>query len=181
MILSVDVKEATFNYGDKLYRIESERQKEFKEPCKICDDEGKITYRDFTFNCPFCGNFHNQRNGISVKKFVIVEYFIHKITIEGETLKKNFQADAIFDNPPRVQYSAFTRNGNGYNDVRTATVYTGEYIDPEPEVYITRYSDRGFFTDKKKARATLEIMQERERERFEAFCKENGRDYEFPF
>lgn len=180
MILSVNVKEASFDYGDRLYRIEAEREKIFKEPCKICDDEGKITYRDFTFNCPFCDNYNNQRNGISVKKFMIAEYFIHKITIEGETLKKNFQANGIFDNPPRVRYEAFTRTGNGSYDLRSATVYTFE-IDPEPEVYITQYSDRGFFTDKKKARAALEIMQERERERFEAFCKENGRDYEFPF
>lgn len=55
MILSVDVKEATFNYGDKLYRIESERQKEFKEPCKICDDEGKITYRVLRLTVLFAG------------------------------------------------------------------------------------------------------------------------------
>lgn len=78
MILSVDVKEASFNYGDKLYRIESERQKEFKEPCKICDDEGKITYRDFTFNCPFCGNYHNQRNGIRTSAFCTLRNITQK-------------------------------------------------------------------------------------------------------
>lgn len=55
MILLVNVKEATFNYGDKLYRIESERQKEFKEPCKICDDEGKITYRVLRLTVLFAG------------------------------------------------------------------------------------------------------------------------------
>lgn len=180
MIFSVDVKEAKFGYGDKLYRIEKKRAKIFNEPCKVCDEAKKITYRGLTFNCPFCCDYRNNRTFIEVREFEISEYFINKITIEGEPIKKNFAPSAIFDNPPRVRYEAFTRNGNGYDDTRTAKV-NDRCIDPVPEDYIKFDSRDYFFIDKKKAKETLELMQKREREKFEAFCKENNCNYEFPF
>lgn len=47
----------SISIGDIFYVIDTRERNDFSSPCRVCNDEKKLTVNGITFDCPVCGGY----------------------------------------------------------------------------------------------------------------------------
>lgn len=175
-------KEPKFKYGQKLYIVEPDpttryHDKSFSEKCPVCDNKRTISYRGYEIKCSYCDRLG--ANYVTVTKYVLREYYVNKIVIEGSNTASGLRSSL----PEVTEIRAFTRWNNSFDGYKTRDVLIRN-IDPEGDLEALlgkREYDSFVFTSKEAAQKALEIIMNNERTKLEKFNEQHGTTHEFPY
>lgn len=57
----------SISIGDIFYVIDTRERNDFSSPCRVCNDEKKLTVNGITFDCPVCGGYRPRETVVSVQ------------------------------------------------------------------------------------------------------------------
>ncbi|MCR5480105.1 MAG: hypothetical protein K6F27_09660 [Ruminococcus sp.] len=170
-----------FYYGQKLYCIETEGHSERFESlnCPVCDNTKKVTIRGYECICPYCSYPHkvDDNTAITLRNYVVAEYIINQIKIEGPTVKKAYEKEVTEDNLPEVYFQAFKPSRSFITNRKisksdfTSTSFSAIKYDGFPEWYF----------DKKEAVKNCRELHSRQKDMLKEFNKKHGYSYKYPF
>ena len=188
-----------FDIGDRLYIVQHsivhQSTISFAEPCPVCDDTKSITVRGFTLPCSYCKGYYPTENKsatrITLTNWEAIEYIVNKITIEGPDKKSHYDEKtdkAIETNPFVREISAFTRFGNGYNNVETKRIDSLHYTnDEEAERAFDNYKNGKYelptlcFRSKANANRFVKQLKKVDMQRLESFNQEHHCNHNYPW
>ena len=61
----------SISIGDIFYVIDTRERNDFSSPCRVCNDEKKLTVNGITFDCPVCGGYRPRETVVSVQHFTV--------------------------------------------------------------------------------------------------------------
>ena len=61
----------SISIGDIFYVIDARERNDFSSPCRVCNDEKKLTVNGITFDCPVCGGYRSRETVVSVQHFTV--------------------------------------------------------------------------------------------------------------
>lgn len=71
--------------GDIFYVIDTRERNDFSSPCRVCNDEKKLTINGITFDCPVCGGYRSRETVVSVQHFTVATVKVYVIKQEVST------------------------------------------------------------------------------------------------
>lgn len=176
------------HYGRRVYALACDKVAEVRGKCPICDDTQKITVREMVFDCPYCRGVKSNQAAtmIVLRNYVVDEYTINKIVIEGPETKTAYNKDGspAGGRYPGVFYGGFTKSGNGYNSTFSRTFSKFDFRTHDPDGLVLNYNlanDKICFLEKKDAQAFVKRLHERQAEMLETFDAEHGTSHTYPF
>ena len=95
--------------GDIFYVIDTRERHDFSSPCRVCNDEKKLTINGITFDCPVCGGYHPRETVVEVQHFTVA-------TVKVYVIKQEVSTDYwAIQNYRDLQFRVFRKRGHGYN------------------------------------------------------------------
>lgn len=169
--------------GDIFYVIQKRERKDFSSPCRVCNNEKKLTVNGITFDCPVCNGYHSRETVVSVNHFTVATVKVYEVRQKVST---DYWTLPNFDD---LEFSIFRKRGHGYDgvldnfkrDYFTSTVANNLNKLPDKE-FLQRYSqdsyynscDRFIYDDYKIACAAADILNACEQEKLDAYNAEHG-------
>ena len=95
--------------GDIFYVIDTRERHDFSSPCRVCNDEKKLTINGITFDCPVCGGYRPRETVVEVQHFTVA-------TVKVYVIKQEVSTDYwAIQNYRDLQFRVFRKRGHGYN------------------------------------------------------------------
>lgn len=176
----------SINIGDIFYLIDTRESAQFKSPCRVCHDEGKLTVNGVEFACPVCSGYsynytsRERETLISVHNYTVatVKVFRVKQCMSNDTWKGS--------KTHGLEFSVYRKRGFGYNGDRNN--FTRDYHSQDIKIRlnkmpvqseVTRYLDEKIFIfdNYKQACAAAEILNNAETERLNKYNSEHGTSF----
>lgn len=73
----------SISIGDIFYVIDTRERHDFSSPCRVCNDEKKLTINGITFDCPVCGGYRPRETVVEVQHFTVATVKLSRFTISG--------------------------------------------------------------------------------------------------
>ena len=95
--------------GDIFYVIDTRERRDFSSPCRVCNDEKKLTINGITFDCPVCGGYRPRETVVEVQHFTVATVKVYVIKQEvstdywGDTKLSRFTISGISKTRTRIQ------------------------------------------------------------------------------
>lgn len=172
--------------GDIFYVIQKRERKDFSSPCRVCNNEKKLTVNGITFDCPVCNGYHSRETVVSVNHFTVATVKVYEVRQKVST---DYWTLPNFDD---LEFSIFRKRGHGYDgdgdnfkrDYFTSTVANNLNKLPDKE-FLQRYSqdsyynscDRFIYDDYKIACEAADILNACEQEKLDAYNAEHGTSF----
>lgn len=99
----------TISIGDIFYVIDTRERNDFSSPCRVCNDEKKLTINGITFDCPVCGGYRSRETVVSVQHFTVATVKVYVIKQEVST---DYWAIQYYRD---LHFRVFRKRGHGYN------------------------------------------------------------------
>ncbi len=156
-----------FNLDDVVYLVEKVENgsRTFYQKCRVCGGTRELTINGVSFCCPCC---HAEEKAITIYKYVVRRYRVHKVEIEKSTdtwKPSEYQT---------VTFYIYTKNDRGH--WYSATRRMPSWINPTDPLC----SNDCAYTDYKLALAAADAYNERERARLAEYNNLHGTQYEMP-
>lgn len=177
----------SISIGDIFYVIDARERNDFSSPCRVCNDEKKLTVNGITFDCPVCGGYRSRETVVSVQHFTVA-------TVKVYVIKQEVSTDYwTIQNYRDLHFKVFRKRGHGYNgdgnnftrDFTSNNIKNDLNVLPD-EKFLQIYSqDRYFarncecfiFDDYKLACRAAEILNESELARLNKYNAEHGTSF----
>lgn len=99
----------SISIGDIFYVIDTRERNDFSSPCRVCNDEKKLTVNGITFDCPVCGGYRPRETVVSVQHFTVA-------TVKVYVIKQEVSTDYwTIQNYRDLHFRVFRKRGHGYN------------------------------------------------------------------
>ena len=174
--------------GDIFYVIDTRERRDFSSPCRVCNDEKKLTINGITFDCPVCGGYRPRETVICVEHFTVATVKVYAIKQEAST-----DYWAIQDHYRDLRFRIFRKRGHGYNG--DGNNFTREFASSDiknnlntlpdekflqvysQSEYFARNCEHFIFDDYKLACRAAEILNESELSRLNKYNAEHGTSF----
>lgn len=172
--------------GDIFYVIDTRERRDFSSPCRVCNDEKKLTINGITFDCPVCGGYRPRETVVEVQHFTVA-------TVKVYVIKQEVSTDYwAIQNYRDLQFRVFRKRGQRRGDGNNFTRdFTSNDIKnnlnklPDEEFlqiysqdgYFARNCERFIFDDYKLACRAAEILNNAETERLNKYNSEHGTSF----
>ena len=173
--------------GDIFYVIDARERNDFSSPCRVCNDEKKLTVNGITFDCPVCGGYRSRETVVSVQHFTVA-------TVKVYVIKQEVSTDYwAIQNYRDLQFRVFRKRGHGYNgdgnnftrDFTSNDIKNNLNVLPDEKFlqiysqdgYFTRNCERFIFDDYKLACRAAKILNESELARLNKYNAEHGTSF----
>ena len=173
--------------GDIFYVIDTRERNDFSSPCRVCNDEKKLTVNGITFDCPVCGGYRSRETVVSVQHFTVATVKVYVIKQEVST---DYWAIQYYRD---LHFRVFRKRGHGYNgdgnnftrDFTSNDIKDNLNVLPDEEFlqiysqdrYFARNCERFIFDDYKLACRAAEILNESELARLNKYNAEHGTSF----
>lgn len=87
----------SISIGDIFYVIDTRERNNFSSPCRVCNDEKKLTVNGITFDCPVCGGYRPRETVVEVQHFTVATVKVYVIKQEVSTDYWAIQIIAIYN------------------------------------------------------------------------------------
>lgn len=177
----------SINIGDIFYVIDTRERHNFSSPCRVCNDEKKLTINGITFDCPVCGGYRSRETVVEVQHFTVA-------TVKVYVIKQEVSTDYwAIQNYRDLQFRVFRKRGHGYNG--DGNNFTRDFTSNDiknnlnklpDEEFLQIYSQDGYFArncecfifdDYKLACRAAEILNESELARLNKYNAEHGTSF----
>ena len=177
----------SISIGDIFYVIDTRERRDFSSPCRVCNDEKKLTINGITFDCPVCGGYRSRETVVSVQHFTVA-------TVKVYVIKQEVLTDYwAIQNYRDLQFRVFRKRGHGYNG--DGNNFTRDFTSNDiknnlnklpDEEFLQIYSQDGYFArncehfifdDYKLACRAAEILNESELARLNKYNAEHGTSF----
>lgn len=177
----------SINIGDIFYVIDTRERHNFSSPCRVCNDEKKLTINGITFDCPVCGGYRSRETVVEVQHFTVA-------TVKVYVIKQEVSTDYwAIQNYRDLQFRVFRKRGHGYNG--DGNNFTRDFTPNDiknnlnklpDEEFLQIYSQDGYFArncecfifdDYKLACRAAEILNESELARLNKYNAEHGTSF----
>lgn len=178
--ISIDVNDDSgFEYGQRLYVIDSDDMHTFKDKCPVCGGTRKIVYNGFLLNCPKCDE--RCQKEIRLRNYIILEYILNGFSVNGPRDAACFDDNKIadFDNLPIVTWYGFARWPSGEPSVDKFSGLDLEPINPET-VNLQRNCSGAAFLDYHSAQKFCRRLHERQKAMLDEFNQTYGTNHKYP-
>ena len=177
----------SISIGDIFYVIDARERNDFSSPCRVCNDEKKLTVNGITFDCPVCGGYRSRETVVSVQHFTVA-------TVKVYVIKQEVSTDYwTIQNYRDLHFRVFRKRGHGYNgdgnnftrDFTSNNIKNNLNTLPD-EKFLLIYSQDGYFArncehfifdDYKLACRAAEILNESELARLNKYNAEHGTSF----
>lgn len=177
----------SISIGDIFYVIDARERNDFSSPCRVCNDEKKLTVNGITFDCPVCGGYRSRETVVSVQHFTVA-------TVKVYVIKQEVSTDYwTIQNYRDLHFRVFRKRGHGYNgdgnnftrDFTSNNIKNNLNTLPD-EKFLQKYSQDGYFArncehfifdDYKLACRAAEILNESELARLNKYNAEHGTSF----
>ena len=177
----------SISIGDIFYVIDTRERNDFSSPCRVCNDEKKLTVNGITFDCPVCGGYRSRETVVSVQHFTVA-------TVKVYVIKQEVSTDYwTIQNYRDLHFRVFRKRGHGYNgdgnnftrDFTSNDIKNNLNTLPD-EKFLQIYSQDGYFAcncehfifdDYKLACRAAEILNESELARLNKYNAEHGTSF----
>ena len=173
--------------GDIFYVIDTRERRDFSSPCRVCNDEKKLTINGITFDCPVCGGYRPRETVVEVQHFTVA-------TVKVYVIKQEVSTDYwAIQNYRDLQFRVFRKRGHGCNgdgnnftrDFTSNDIKNNLNKLPDEELlqiysqdgYFARNCERFIFDDYKLACRAAEILNESELAKRNKYNKEHGTSF----
>lgn len=173
--------------GDIFYVIDTRERNDFSSPCRVCNDEKKLTVNGITFDCPVCGGYRPRETVVSVQHFTVA-------TVKVYVIKQEVSTDYwTIQNYRDLHFRVFRKRGHGYNgdgnnftrDFTSNDIKNNLNVLPDEKFlqiysqdgYFARNCERFIFDDYKLACRAAEILNESELARLNKYNAEHGTSF----
>lgn len=173
--------------GDIFYVIDTRERRDFSSPCRVCNDEKKLTINGITFDCPVCGGYRPRETVVEVQHFTVA-------TVKVYVIKQEVSTDYwAIQNYRDLQFRVFRKRGHGYNgdgnnftrDFTSNDIKNNLNKLPNEEFlqiysqdrYFARNCEHFIFDDYKLACRAAEILNNAETERLNKYNSEHGTSF----
>lgn len=177
----------SISIGDIFYVIDTRERNNFSSPCRVCNDEKKLTVNGITFDCPVCGGYRPRETVVEVQHFTVA-------TVKVYVIKQEVSTDYwAIQNYRDLQFRVFRKRGHGYNgdgnnftrDFTSNDIKNNLNKLPDEEFlqiysqdgYFARNCERFIFDDYKLACRAAEILNESELARLNKYNAEHGTSF----
>lgn len=136
----------SISIGDIFYVIDTRERNDFSSPCRVCNDEKKLTVNGITFDCPVCGGYRPRETVVSVQHFTVA-------TVKVCVIKQEVSTDYwTIQNYRDLHFRVFRKRGHGYNgdgnnftrDFTSNNIKNNLNVLPD-EKFLQIYSQDGYF------------------------------------
>lgn len=177
----------SISIGDIFYVIDTRERNNFSSPCRVCNDEKKLTVNGITFDCPVCGGYRSRETVVSVQHFTVA-------TVKVYVIKQEVSTDYwTIQNYRDLHFRVFRKRGHGYNG--DGNNFTRDFTSNDiknnlnklpDEEFLQIYSQDGYFArncehfifdDYKLACRAAEILNESELARLNKYNAEHGTSF----
>ena len=177
----------SISIGDIFYVIDARERNDFSSPCRVCNDEKKLTVNGITFDCPVCGGYRSRETVVSVQHFTVA-------TVKVYVIKQEVSTDYwTIQNYRDLHFRVFRKRGHGYNG--DGNNFTRDFTSNDiknnlnklpDEEFLQIYSQDGYFArncehfifyDYKLACRAAEILNESELARLNKYNAEHGTSF----
>lgn len=177
----------SISIGDIFYVIDTRERNNFSSPCRVCNDEKKLTVNGITFDCPVCGGYRSRETVVKVQHFTVA-------TVKVYVIKQEVSTDYwAIQNYRDLQFRVFRKRGHGYNG--DGNNFTRDFTSDDiknnlnklpDEEFLQIYSQDGYFArncecfifdDYKLACRAAEILNESELARLNKYNAEHGTSF----
>lgn len=95
--------------GDIFYLIRCDETQRFSSPCRVCNDEKKLTINGVTFDCPVCGGYRSREIIAEVQNFTVMRTRVFKIEQEISIEKWDYTPSDF------LKFNLYRKRGLGYH------------------------------------------------------------------
>lgn len=177
----------SISIGDIFYVIDARERNDFSSPCRVCNDEKKLTVNGITFDCPVCGGYRSRETVVSVQHFTVA-------TVKVYVIKQEVSTDYwTIQNYRDLHFRVFRKRGHGYNgdgnnfarDFTSNNIKNNLNTLPDEKFlqiysqdeYFARNCEHFIFDDYKLACRAAEILNESELARLNKYNAEHGTSF----
>lgn len=173
--------------GDIFYVIQNRERNDFSSPCRVCNDEKKITKNGITFDCPVCNGYRSRETLVSVVHFTVATVKVYEVR---QRVSTDYWTLPNYDD---LHFSVFRKRGHGYDgdgdnfkrDYFASAIANGLNELPDEEFlqrysqdeYFARSCDRFIYDDYKLACEAADILNAREQEKLDTYNSEHGTSF----
>ena len=172
--------EPAFAYGEKLYRVTTDRTKYIKEACPVCNDAGRVEIKGYDCKCPLCNDSSKNGTGINIRHYTVVEYIINDIHIVGPEVKKAYDGNGteLEAYLPTASYCGFAKASNSLHAVVKQQFGSYDLLERAEEFAL---DGKCVAKSKKVAEAACLSANNKEKEALEAFNQKFGTKHQWPW
>lgn len=177
----------SISIGDIFYVIDTRERNDFSSPCRVCNDEKKLTVNGITFDCPVCGGYRPAKRSSACNILPLQRL---KCTLSN---KKYLRIIGRYKNYRDLHFRVFRKRGHGYNgdgnnftrDFTSNNIKNDLNVLPDEKFlqiysqdgYFARNCERFIFDDYKLACRAAEILNESELARLNKYNAEHGTSF----
>lgn len=129
----------SISIGDIFYVIDTRERNNFSSPCRVCNDEKKLTVNGITFDCPVCGGYRPRETVVEVQHFTVA-------TVKVYVIKQEVSTDYwAIQNYRDLQFRVFRKRGHGYNG--DGNNFTRDFTSNDIKNNLNKLPDEEFFAN----------------------------------
>ena len=116
----------SISIGDIFYVIDTRERNDFSSPCRVCNDEKKLTVNGITFDCPVCGG-QSTTAGAVKKRARRRDKNLYNLTVEiPRDVAERVFAPAALRKLGYLSKSDFVRQAVAALDAKLSTIESKE-------------------------------------------------------